>query len=72
VAAERGLTGSAKQLQVRNELVDPETLRVRGELFTVIGRMAVPHWHRRTTDRDDATEVKGSIAEDWISRGKLA
>lgn len=47
----RLIIGLVKRLHVRDELIDPETLRIRTELFHVIGRMASPHWYCRTRDR---------------------
>jgi flavin reductase (DIM6/NTAB) family NADH-FMN oxidoreductase RutF len=47
----RVVIGFVKRLHVRDELLDPATLRVRGDRFKVIGRMAAPHWYCRTTDR---------------------
>lgn len=47
----RVVIGYVKRLHVRDELLDPDTLRVRGDRFKVIGRMAAPHWYCRTTDR---------------------
>jgi hypothetical protein len=38
--------------------VDPKTLRVCGDLFKVIGRMATPHWYCRTTDRFEMKRPK--------------
>jgi hypothetical protein len=39
-------------------LIDHETLRIRGELFQVIGRMASPHWYCRTRDRFEMIRPK--------------
>jgi flavin reductase (DIM6/NTAB) family NADH-FMN oxidoreductase RutF len=47
----RLIIGLVKRVHLRDELFDPETLRVRADQFKVIGRMASPHWYSRTTDR---------------------
>ena len=47
----RLIIGLVKRVQVRDELFDPKTLRIRSELFHVIGRMASPNWYCRTQDR---------------------
>jgi flavin reductase (DIM6/NTAB) family NADH-FMN oxidoreductase RutF len=54
----RVVIGYVKRLHVRDELVDPKTLRVCGDLFKVIGRMATPHWYCRTTDRFEMKRPK--------------
>ena len=47
----RLIIGLVKRVHVRDELLDPETLRIRSEAFQVIGRMASPNWYCRTQDR---------------------
>jgi flavin reductase (DIM6/NTAB) family NADH-FMN oxidoreductase RutF len=47
----RLIIGLVKRLHVRDGLIDPETLRIRSELFHAIGRMASPNWYCRTRDR---------------------
>jgi flavin reductase (DIM6/NTAB) family NADH-FMN oxidoreductase RutF len=47
----RLIIGWVRRIHVRDELIDPETLRIRGELLHSIGRMASPHWYCRTRDR---------------------
>ncbi|HEY5704917.1 MAG TPA: flavin reductase family protein [Terrimicrobiaceae bacterium] len=47
----RLIIGLVIRLHVRDELIDPETLRIRSELLHPIGRMASPHWYCRTDDR---------------------
>ncbi|HKI70571.1 MAG TPA: flavin reductase family protein [Verrucomicrobiae bacterium] len=47
----RVVIGLIKRLHLRDELFDPEKRRVRSEKFSVIGRMASPHWYCRTRDR---------------------
>ena len=51
IGGNRLIIGLVKRIHVRDELLDPETLRVRSELFQVVGRMASPHWYCKTTDR---------------------
>jgi flavin reductase (DIM6/NTAB) family NADH-FMN oxidoreductase RutF len=47
----RLIIGLVRRIHVRDELIDPETLRIRSELLHSIGRMASPHWYCRTRDR---------------------
>jgi flavin reductase (DIM6/NTAB) family NADH-FMN oxidoreductase RutF len=47
----RLVIGLVKRLHVRDELIDPKTLRIRAELFQPVGRMASPNGYCRTTDR---------------------
>jgi flavin reductase (DIM6/NTAB) family NADH-FMN oxidoreductase RutF len=47
----RLIIGLVKRIHVRDELFDPATLRIKSELFQVIGRMASPNWYCRTGDR---------------------
>lgn len=47
----RLIIGLVKRLHVRDELIEPETLRIRGELFHPVGRMASPNGYCRTRDR---------------------
>ena len=47
----RLIIGLVKRAHVRDELIDPQTLRIRAEQFHVIGRMASPNWYCRTMDR---------------------
>ena len=49
----RLIIGVVKRVHVRDDLFDPDTLRVRADKFNVIGRMAVPHGYCRTRDRFD-------------------
>lgn len=51
IGGNRLIIGLVQRLHVRDELIDPETLRIRSERFQVIGRMASPHWYCRTRDR---------------------
>jgi flavin reductase (DIM6/NTAB) family NADH-FMN oxidoreductase RutF len=47
----RLIIGLVKRLHVRDELFDPETSRIRTDLFHPVGRMASPGWYCRTRDR---------------------
>ncbi len=47
----RLIIGLVKRLHLRDELVEPETLRIRTDLFHPVGRMASPDWYCRTRDR---------------------
>ncbi len=51
IGANRLVIGLVKRVYIRDDLFDQETLRVRGERFEVIGRMASPDWYCRTMDR---------------------
>jgi flavin reductase (DIM6/NTAB) family NADH-FMN oxidoreductase RutF len=51
IGGNRLIIGLIKRVHVRDELFDPQTQRIRGELFHVIGRMASPNWYCRTSDR---------------------
>jgi flavin reductase (DIM6/NTAB) family NADH-FMN oxidoreductase RutF len=51
IGGNRLIIGLVKRIQVRDELFDPKTARIRSELFQVIGRMASPHCYCRTPDR---------------------
>ena len=47
----RLIIGLVKRVHIRDELIDPVTLRIRSADFHVVGRMASPHWYCRTRDR---------------------
>jgi flavin reductase (DIM6/NTAB) family NADH-FMN oxidoreductase RutF len=47
----RLIIGLVKRVHVRDELMDPASLRLRSELYHVVGRMATPHWYCKTTDQ---------------------
>ncbi len=47
----RLIIGLIKRVHVRDELFDPETLRINTEKFHPLGRMASPNWYCRTGDR---------------------
>ena len=58
IGENRLIIGLVKRVHVREELIDRETLRIRGERFHVIGRMASPHWYCRTRDRFEMVRPK--------------
>ena len=47
----RLIIGLVKRIHVRDDLLDPETMRIRSERLHTVGRMAAPHWYCRTGDR---------------------
>jgi flavin reductase (DIM6/NTAB) family NADH-FMN oxidoreductase RutF len=47
----RLIIGLVRRLHVREDILDPETLRIRSESFHPLGRMASPNWYCRTDDR---------------------
>ncbi|HXX42891.1 MAG TPA: flavin reductase family protein [Chthoniobacterales bacterium] len=51
IGRNRVVIGLVRRLHVRDELIDPEKLRIRTERFHVVGRMASPNWYCRTRDR---------------------
>jgi flavin reductase (DIM6/NTAB) family NADH-FMN oxidoreductase RutF len=51
IGGNRLIIGLIKRVWVRDELFDPKSMRIRSELFHVIGRMASPNWYCRTGDR---------------------
>jgi len=51
IGGNRLIIGLVKRVHVRDELFDEKTMRIRSELFQVIGRMASPNWYCRTRDR---------------------
>lgn len=51
IGENRLIIGLVKRVHVRDELFDPEQLRIRGEMFFPVGRMASPDWYCRTRDR---------------------
>ncbi len=54
----RLIIGLVKRLHVRDELLDPATLRIRSELFHPVGRMASPGWYCRTRDRFELARAR--------------
>lgn len=51
IGGNRLVIGLVKRVHVRDELFDPETLRIRSEKFAAVGRMASPDWYCHTGDR---------------------
>lgn len=51
IGGNRLIIGLVKRVHVRDELFDPETLRIRSERFQAVGRMASPDWYCHTGDR---------------------
>jgi flavin reductase (DIM6/NTAB) family NADH-FMN oxidoreductase RutF len=51
IGGNRLIIGLVKRVHVRDDLFDPDTLRIRTERFEVIGRMASPNWYCHTADR---------------------
>ena len=51
IGGNRVIIGLVRRVHVRDELIDPDKLRIRSERFHVIGRMASPDWYCRTGDR---------------------
>lgn len=51
IGGNRLIIGIVKRVHVRDGLVDPVTLRIRGEQLLTVGRMAAPHWYCRSGDR---------------------
>jgi len=51
IGGNRIVIGLVRRIHVRDELIDPATLRIQSERFHVIGRMASPNWYCRTRDR---------------------
>lgn len=51
IGGNRVIIGLVRRVHVRDTLIDPDKLRIRSELFQVIGRMASPNWYCRTGDR---------------------
>jgi flavin reductase (DIM6/NTAB) family NADH-FMN oxidoreductase RutF len=47
----RLIIGLVQRAHIRDELIDPATLRIHTERFHPIGRMASPHWYCHTRDR---------------------
>ncbi len=60
IGGNRLVIGLVRRIHVRDELIDPEKLRIRTEKFHVIGRMASPNWYCRTRDRFEIERPKDS------------
>lgn len=50
IGENRLVFGLIQRVQVRDELIDAETLRISQERYHPVGRMAVPDWYCRTRD----------------------
>lgn len=50
IGSNRLVLGIIHRVHVRDELIDPEKLRIHQEAYHPIGRMAVPDWYCHTTD----------------------
>jgi hypothetical protein len=50
IGENRLVFGIVHRVQVREEFLDPATLRIRGERFHPVGRMSVPDWYCKTSD----------------------
>ena len=50
IGSNRLILGIVHRVHVRDELIDPATLRIRQEHYHPVGRMAVPDWYCRTAD----------------------
>ncbi len=50
IGTNRLVLGIIHRVHVRDEIIDPEKLRIRQEAYHPIGRMAVPDWYCRTAD----------------------
>lgn len=51
IGENRLIIGLVKRLHIRDELFDPKTRHIRGEMFHPIGRMGSPNWYCRSTAR---------------------
>jgi flavin reductase (DIM6/NTAB) family NADH-FMN oxidoreductase RutF len=51
IGENRVIIGVIKRLHVKDEYVDLEHLRIKGDGLHLIGRMASPNWYCRTRDR---------------------
>lgn len=58
IGGNRLVIGLVLRVFVRDELFDPETLRIRSERFHPVGRMASPDWYCRTGDRFEMKRPK--------------
>jgi flavin reductase (DIM6/NTAB) family NADH-FMN oxidoreductase RutF len=53
IGENRIIFGLIQRTHVRDDLYDPETARIRAELYHPIGRMASPNWYCHTRDQFD-------------------
>lgn len=47
----RLIIGLVKRVHVRDEFIDPTSLRILGDRMKTVGRMSAPHWYCHSTDR---------------------
>ncbi|GAA5125730.1 flavin reductase family protein [Luteolibacter yonseiensis] len=50
IGENRLVFGIVHRVQVKEELFDVDTLRIRGDVFHPVGRMSVPNWYCKTSD----------------------
>jgi flavin reductase (DIM6/NTAB) family NADH-FMN oxidoreductase RutF len=58
IGTNRLVLGIVHRVHVRDELIDPEKLRIRQEVYHPIGRMAVPDWYCHTADLFEMTRPR--------------
>ena len=58
IGGNRLIIGLIKRVHVRDDLIDPESLRIHSERLKTIGRMASPDWYCHTTDRFEMKRPK--------------
>jgi flavin reductase (DIM6/NTAB) family NADH-FMN oxidoreductase RutF len=58
IGGNRVIIGLVRRVHVRDELIEPDSLRIRTGQFHVIGRMASPNWYCRTRDRFEMIRPK--------------
>jgi flavin reductase (DIM6/NTAB) family NADH-FMN oxidoreductase RutF len=51
IGGNRLIIGLIHRAHIRDDLIDPEKLRIKTEALKIIGRMASPHWYTKTTER---------------------
>lgn len=51
IGGNRLIIGLVQRIHVRDELIDPVTLRIKTANYYPLGRMAVPDWYCRTNDQ---------------------
>ena len=51
IGGNRLIIGLVQRIHVRDELIDPITLRIKTAIYHPLGRMAVPDWYCRTNDQ---------------------
>lgn len=54
----RLIIGLVKRVHVREESIDPVSLRIRPQTLKMVGRMAAPHWYCKTSDRFEMVRPK--------------